>query len=200
MAKKPAEVVNSDKREPTKISQDQISIGVPDVVKVAIAGALMEFANMEAALEVLIWEITGLSFDDGRLLTKQDISAKIKLTKRLSEKYQIAAPKVKRGMPTMWRAMEDLLQPRNQIAHGMWVMIDLKIPAAASYRIPSEPDQMAADAFPIHRLEAIARQSKEIRECLDWMIDAAHTWRAKLAAPHRKNSPIPKPLPTPPQK
>jgi hypothetical protein len=154
---------------------------VPPHVTIAIANAIMEFANMEAAVEVFIWEMTGSNFDDGRMLTKLDASVKFGLAKDLSEKYGVLAPQVVKGGLTMWGAMRELLQPRNQIAHGMWVMIDLKTPAAASYRSPSEPGKIAADSFTIERLEAIARQSRKIRECLDRMIDEAHSWRIKHA-------------------
>jgi len=59
-------------------------------------------------------------------------------------------------------------------------MIDLEIPAAASYRTPSNPDQIAADSFPMERLAAISRQSQQIRECIDQMIETAHAWRSTL--------------------
>jgi hypothetical protein len=108
------------------------------------------------------------------------MSVKIELAKGLSEKYGILAPPVRKSTPTMWTAMRDLLSPRNQIAHGMWVMIDLEIPAAASYRTPSNPDQIAADSFPMERLAAISRQSQQIRECIDQMIETAHAWRSTL--------------------
>jgi len=200
MAKRQTKDSEPSDADSIKVSRAQISAGVPDEVKIAIADALMEFAAMEAVLEVLIWEITGLSFDDGRLLTKQDIGIKIKLAKQLSEKHKIASQQVKKGTVTMWRAMEELLPARNLIAHGIWVMIDLKTPAAASYRVPSGLDQMSAEAFPISRLEAVARQSKRIRESLDQMIVAANTSRATLASQHQKMSPIPTPIPRPPRK
>jgi hypothetical protein len=185
----------SSANEGIYLDRARISVGVPPHIKIAIADALMEFASMEAAVEVLIWELTGLSFDDGRKLTKLDASVKIELAKDLSEKYGVTAPAVAKGTPTMWGAMRNLLPPRNQIAHGMWVMIDLKIPAAASYRIPSEPDKIAADSFPIERLEAIASQSRRIRECLDHMIDEAHSLRSKRASQSRSHPPNPLQVP-----
>jgi hypothetical protein len=195
MAKKKQKSPAEDDIQPIKLDRSQISVGVPDKIKILVADALMEFANMESALEVLIWEVTGLSFDDGRMLTKLDISKKIGLAKDLSEKYGVPSPKVAKGKLSMWGAMRALLEPRNKIAHGMWIMIDLKIPASASYRIPSDPDQIAADSFSEERFEAISRQSQKIRECLDRMIDEAHTSRATRVAQLKLPEPIPRPRP-----
>jgi hypothetical protein len=141
MAKNPT----APEAAPIRLARSQVTHGVPDTVKILIADAVLDFAAMEAAVEVFIWEMTGLSFDDGRMLVRSDAKAKFELAKRLSEKYGVLAPVVNRGETTMRRAMVDLAEPRNKIVHSVWVMVDLKTPAAVSYKIPSEPDQIAAD-------------------------------------------------------
>jgi hypothetical protein len=48
----------------------EVSLGVPDNVKVAIASAILAFSEIEQALDGLIWDLTGLRYEDGRLLTE----------------------------------------------------------------------------------------------------------------------------------
>jgi hypothetical protein len=169
MTKKP----EPPKKPSTHISRSQVTHGVTDDVKIAIANAVLDSAAMEATVEVLIWELTGLSFDDGRMLVRSDAKAKFDLAKRLAAKYKVLAPTPADGKTIMWMAMNDLVEPRNKIVHGIWVMINLEIPAAASPKIPSDPDQMAADAFAIDHLQAISRHCKKIKGSLEQMISHA---------------------------
>jgi hypothetical protein len=96
----------------------------------------------------------------------------------------------------MWRAMVDLAEPRNKIVHSVWVMIDLKTPAAVSYRIPSEPDQIAAESFSEDRLRAFSRQCRKIKDCLDHMVSEAHKSRTTRSAPAGHSKRPPQPVPT----
>jgi hypothetical protein len=192
MAKNPT----APEAAPIRLARSQVTHGVPDAVKILIADAVLDFAAMEAAVEVFIWEMTGLSFDDGRMLVRSDAKAKFELAKRLSEKYGVLAPVVNRGETTMWRAMVDLAEPRNKIVHSVWVMIDLKTPAAVSYRIPSEPDQIAAESFSEDRLRAFSRQCRKIKDCLDHMVSEAHKSRTTRSAPAGHSKRPPQPVPT----
>jgi hypothetical protein len=71
MAKNPT----APEAAPIRLARSQVTHGVPDAVKILIADAVLDFAAMEAAVEVFIWEMTGLSFDDGRMLVRSDAKA-----------------------------------------------------------------------------------------------------------------------------
>lgn len=151
----------------------EMSQGVPDSVKIAIASAILAYSLMEATLEAFIWDITGLSYDDGKLLTKVEASEKIQIAKSLAERYGIPTPNVPQNTPTIWRVMQDLGEVRNKIAHGVWGMHRLKTPMASSFRMKGDPDQVISESFPIERLEAITRQCDRVKRVLDAMCQHA---------------------------
>ena len=59
----------------------RISKGVPDKIKLAMADAIMAFSDMEMSAEQFIWDLLGLSPDDGKLVTRIDTKDKIELAK-----------------------------------------------------------------------------------------------------------------------
>ena len=63
----------------------KVSHNIPDEVKIAIADALIAFNRMDAASEALIWALTGLSFQDGKLLIGMDTRPKLAILKKLIE-------------------------------------------------------------------------------------------------------------------
>ena len=158
-------------------SWDRVSFGVPNSVKIAIADALLAFAEMEAAVEVLIWELTGMSYDDGRLLTRMDAKMKFDLAEKLAKSHGVHTPPPP-GKTTVWSAMTSLLQPRNTLVHGVWIMMDLITPAVISYRFPAAPEQIEAEVFDTERLEAVKRRSDLVRFNVDQMILKARALRA----------------------
>jgi hypothetical protein len=68
----------------------RLSKKIPAAVKIAIANVIMAFAEMEVSAETVIWDLTGLSPDDGKLLTRMDSKDKLELTKKFSERYGLA--------------------------------------------------------------------------------------------------------------
>lgn len=158
----------------------EMSVGVPDNVKVAIAAAILAYSAMEASLEAFIWDMVGLSYDDGKLLTRIEASEKILIAKTLAERYGVPVPNVPKNTPTMWRVMQDLSELRNKIAHGIWGMYRLQTPMAASFRMKGDPDRVISESFPIPRLEAIARQCDRAKGVLDQMCRIAQALRQKL--------------------
>jgi hypothetical protein len=55
----------------------RITKGVPDKIKIAMADAIMAFSDMEMSAEQFIWDLLGLSPDDGKLVTRIDTKDKI---------------------------------------------------------------------------------------------------------------------------
>lgn len=66
-----------------------LSKGVPDKIKLAMADAIMAFSDGEMSAEQFIWDLLGLSPDDGKLVTRIETKAKIELTKKFSERYRL---------------------------------------------------------------------------------------------------------------
>jgi hypothetical protein len=60
----------------------RISEGVRDTIKLAVASAIMAFSEMEMSAEHFIWDVLGLSVDDGKLVTQIDTKEKIELSKK----------------------------------------------------------------------------------------------------------------------
>lgn len=54
----------------------RIAKGVPDQIKIAMASAIMAFSDMEMSAEQFIWDVFGLSVDDGKLVTQIDTKGK----------------------------------------------------------------------------------------------------------------------------
>jgi hypothetical protein len=166
----------------------EMSVGVPDNVKIAIAATILAYSAMEASLEAFIWDITGLSYDDGKLLTRVEASEKILIAKTLAERYGVPTPKVPQNTPTMWRVMHDLSEVRNKIAHGVWGMHRLETPMASSFRMKGDLDRVISESFSIPRLEAITRQCDRVKGVLDRMCQIAQALRQKLVEQFLKES------------
>jgi hypothetical protein len=155
-------ITNYDLPDASRISKE-----IPDDVKIAIAGAIIAFAAMENSAEEVIWDLTGLSADDGKLLTKR--SDKLDLAKRLSERYRIPIHGNSQTTIDIWSIVSQLVDARNKIAHGVWIMIDGKMPSAVSWRIPAGAGRIMSEHFPITRLELIAANCWKIKDLLDAM-------------------------------
>jgi len=141
----------------------EMSIGVPVNVKIAIASEINDNKEMDASLEAFIWDMSGLSYDDGKLLTKVETSEKIVIAKALAERYGVPVPKVPANTPSMWRILQDLGELRNRIAHSVWGMHRLQTPLVSSFRMKGDPDRMISESFPIVRLEAMSRQCERLK-------------------------------------
>ena len=148
------------RRAPTIIQRNmseasRITKGVPDQVKIAMASAVMTFSDMEMSAEQFIWDLLGLSVDDGKLVTQIDTKEKFELAKKLSERYRLPLHPNEQTTAEAWSAIRSAIEARNKMAHGVWVMIDNTTPIVVSYRIPVELGQVNSEHFPLDRIEAV---------------------------------------------
>ena len=132
----------------------RITKGVPDQIKIAMASAIMAFSDMEMSAEQFIWDVLGLSIDDGKLVTQIDTKEKIELAKKLSERYRLPLHPSAQTTSEAWPAIRSTIEARNKMAHGVWVMID-EAPVVVSYRIPIELGRVNSEHFPLERIEAV---------------------------------------------
>jgi len=133
----------------------RVSLDIPLNVKGAICDALIAFNRMEGAAEGLIWALTGLDFEDGKLLTGMDARPKSDLLRKLLD-AKLERPLGRPPKKQFWMILNDLRAYRNQIAHGMWIMVDGSTPTAVSFRPAIEDGRIISDAFPVERLVVIA--------------------------------------------
>ncbi|MFG1465779.1 hypothetical protein V5F77_23115 [Xanthobacter sp. DSM 24535] len=96
----------------------RISEGVPDAIKLAMADALMVFSEMEMSAEHFIWDVLGLSADDGKLVTQIETKEKIELAKKLSHRYGLPLPSSRAN--NRGRLVSDTPCGRSQKQDGSW--------------------------------------------------------------------------------
>ena len=131
-----------------------ITKGVSDEIKIAMASAIMAFSDMEMSAEHFIWDVLGLSVDDGKLVTQIDTKEKIELAKKLSERYRLPLHPSAQTTADAWTGIRSAIEARNKMAHGVWMKIDAA-PVVVSYRIPIELGQVNSEHFTLARIESI---------------------------------------------
>lgn len=159
-----AKVVQQDLPDDADISEE-----IPNEIKVAIASAVLAFSEMEMSAEHFIWDILGLSTDDGKLLTQIDTKEKFDKAKKLSERYELPIHANEKTAKEVWASVKLIVEARNKIAHGVWRMIDKTRPIVISYRIPIETGRINSEEFPLDRIKAIAVTSMKIKRLFDAM-------------------------------
>lgn len=163
----------------------RVTNGVPDEIKIAMASAIMAFSYMEMSAEHFIWNVLGLSIDDGKLVTQIDTKEKIELAKKLSERYRLPLHPSAQATAEVWPAIRNAIEARNKMAHGVWVMMD-EVPVVVSYRIPIELGRVNSEPFPLERIAAVTSICVKARGLFDRLC-------AKIATEGR-----PSPPPAPP--
>lgn len=163
----------------------RLSPGVPNHFKAAIAAAIFAYSNMEMQMEVFIWDVLGLSADDGRLLTQIEMNKKIAIARTLATRHKIAFPVFGPERKTLWTVVSELGPIRNLMVHGIWGMHDLTIPIASSFRLKEEGeiDRVISETFPATRLNAILRQCERLKACLEKMCVEAQELQRMRAEP-----------------
>ena len=161
----------------------RLTPSVPDHFKVAIAAAILAYSNMDMQLEDFIWDVLGLTSDDGRLLTQIDISQKIIIARALAKRHGIASLVFGKDHKTLWSVIRELGPIRNLMVHGIWGMHDLAVPIVSSFRLKEEGevDRVISETFPAVRLDAFLRQCERVKVCLEAMCVAAQALQQKRA-------------------
>jgi hypothetical protein len=162
---------NTQQIETIEINETRLSSDIPDEIKIAFAEAIMMYAAMEHIAERLIWDITGLTYDDGRLLTRLDAQPKFDLLRSLIEQHGHVVHYNRRTATEMWGAIKTLIPVRNLAIHGVWAMLDGKTPIAISPRLPTTPGQVVGEPLRLERLRAMAGQCHRVKEILSALLD-----------------------------
>ena len=148
----------------------RVTTDLPRSVKVAIADSIIALSRMEVAAESLIWALTGMDPATGRLLTAMDARPKFSVTRTLLTRK---IPKLtSQTLPAdFWEKLSELRDCRNEIVHGVWVMLDNSIPFAISYRTKDHRGVIGS-AYARDRLAAIASMADIMGRHFDRLEDA----------------------------
>ena len=143
----------------------------------------MAYSAMEAFLDFYIWDVIGLDYEDGPLLTTRlDMSDKISIAKALTKRYGLRVPVFGAARKSLWRVIMDLAEIRNLMAHGVWGMHKLTTATVSSFRLKEEGHEgrVIAESFPLDRLAAITEQCEKVHAILERMGRAAQALRQTL--------------------
>jgi hypothetical protein len=181
-------------------NKNRLSKVIPANVKIAIAGAIIAFSEMESTVDVLIWRFAGLSADDGKLLLQVEAKEKFENAKKLSERYGIPAHPHSQTTLDIWANVRTLIEARNKIAHGVWRMIDKAAPISISHRLKSELGHDESEHFSLQRLRDIKRACERITRQFNLMIEQIEPLPAR-PLPQPRQPPASRPeYPSPKQK
>lgn len=158
------------------------------------------WAKLEASLHDLIWELAGLSLEDGRAITgKQDAVHLIVMLNVLGNRHIPDNLLMPDGSTFLHKFLDVLdyiehrRRERNFILHGSWGQLD-GIPIASSLREKSQNEsEFAAETFPHPRLNAIARN---IDQCKRFVV---RTREIVVALREKRQPPRPEDLDTRPR-
>jgi hypothetical protein len=149
---------------------------VGPVTKRLIGQVIVEWANLEAALDDMIWHILELADDDGKALTKRcDAATKIAIINDIAPRHLDANP---------LEALQDTLghinavrEDRNLIVHSVWGMLrPNNVPIAMALRPKSGPNEVMSETFPHERLRQIASDTKTAKNALIEIMKQLGPW------------------------
>jgi hypothetical protein len=144
----------------------RLSDNIPDEIKIAIANSIIAYSAMENAAERLIWDVAGLSYDDGKLLTRNGAN-KFDILKQLLEQHGVVVHYSRRTTISMWDAIRQVVPTRNLIVHGVWAMLDNAMPVSISYKLSSDTGHVLGEPFDLERLQAVGRQCIKVKNVLE---------------------------------
>jgi hypothetical protein len=131
-----------------------------------IGRVIIEWSKLEAVLMDVLWQLTGLTFEDGRLLTERMDPARLIILLRTLASRKMKEPLLQEFINALATA-DELRDDRNFIVHGSWGTLDPEgVPVALSLRAKSEPGEIVSEGFPHSRMRAIinaiARTKREV--------------------------------------
>lgn len=143
----------------TPLRSDQTTRPEVGLVQQRLIGrVLIEWTKLEGCLADILWQLTGLTFEDGRLFTERmDPARLIVLLKTLATR-KMDGPLLQDFINAL-AAADELRDDRNFIVHGSWGMLDPEgVPVALSLRAKSNPGEIVSEGFPHQRMRAIVRE------------------------------------------
>jgi hypothetical protein len=148
--KPPFQPLHADQETSSRISMVQERL---------IGRIVSRWSKLEALMNDLIWNITNLNIEDGRLLTeRQDATRLIIILRALGGRYLTdkGTPSPRSRFFDTLDKIDQLREDRNQVAHGSWGEFD-SVPIVLSLRVKSdELFKIAGETYLRQRMNKIA--------------------------------------------
>jgi hypothetical protein len=171
---------------------EQLSSGRVSMAQERFIGRVtVAWAKLEALLNDLIWAMTGLKIEDGRLLTeRQDATRLLTILRALAERYlsDDGSPSPRSRFLDTLDFIDQLKDDRNAIIHGSWGELD-GIPIIASLRLKTNsPSKVTSENYPAERMLKIARDIDRCKKIMGAFLNIFEAWREKPVPPVHENS------------
>jgi hypothetical protein len=139
---------------------------VGPITKRLIGQVIVEWSNLEAALDDMIWRILGLDDDDGKALTKRcDAATKIAIINDIAPRHLDSV--LLEALQNVFGDINAVRDDRNLIVHSVWGMLRPdNVPIAVALRPKSGPNEVISETFPHERLRQIASDTKTAKNAL----------------------------------
>jgi hypothetical protein len=136
---------------------------------------VIEWSRVESLLNDVLWNILGLSFEDGRVLTgRADAITKIALLQLIAPRHLTGEHLA--GLLVLLDTADALREDRNFIVHGSWgTLMPDNLPVAASLRPKSKPDEVMSETFSRERMRGIIKQIIFVRSSLVILLNELET-------------------------
>jgi hypothetical protein len=137
-----------------------------------IGRVVVEWSKLENCINDLIWRLTDLTFEDGRLLTERmDVSRSIIILRALAGRK--LEGELQQELINALAAADELRDDRNFIIHAAWgTLRPENVAVAASLRAKSEPGIVVSEDFPHRRMRAIATEIVRVKRTLVKIMNA----------------------------
>lgn len=146
-----------------------------------IGWVIAAWPHLEVTLHDLLWHFLDLDDEDGRTLTSR-VDSKRLLGTLTNIASRHLAPERQEEFQLLFKAIGDLLDDRNFIAHGVWGSVG-RIPAAVSLRLKSDPYHNVMETFPEIRMRSISDGIDEARRQIVALTTELQSLRERPAKP-----------------
>src|SRR5438105_1245962 len=139
------------------LSIDDVNPEIGLLQEKLIGRVVVQWSNIEAGLNNLIWGFLRLSIEDGRVLTgRMDAQIKIAMIRKLAPRFLTGEPLY--DLTRALKLADSVRDDRNFIVHGSWATkLADGLPLAVSIRAKSDPGEVLAEQFPPERMRIILR-------------------------------------------
>ena len=122
-----------------------------------IGQVIVVWSKLEAAMEDTIWMFLNLDDEDGKVVTNRlSTEAKVQLLRGLGSRHISDKALLDKFKETM-KYVNELKEPRNFIAHGVWgTLMPDDIPVALSLKPKSDVGEVISETFSQERMEGIS--------------------------------------------
>lgn len=161
---------------------------LPSYVQRQIGGAIVACSRLEHTLETVIWAFLKIDSEDGKMLTsRMEMTRRQAILKELIQRYP------KEGEQPIdsefWETLQTVIEARNKISHGMWVLVKGR-PCIASSKWRKYKDFMELERYPYEKLLAVQQLAYKANVMLYEYVQRIGLPHIGFSRPRETGSPI----------